>query len=255
MRHFNTEGPVRADEHYAVPPLDRLDLEEILHLIGRGKYFVLHAPRQTGKTSALIALRDHLNSGAAGDFRAVYANLEDAQALREDLEPAMRTILALIARQERLLGENPLDGIWPDALAEVGAGAAFGEALTRWCQASPRPLVLLLDEVDALVGDTLLSLLRQLRSGYPQRPAAFPLSVVLCGVRDVRDYRISWAPGRETIEGGSPFNIRAESRRLGDFDEAEVRGLLAQHTEETGQSFTAEALAWSGNRPAASRGS
>ena len=243
MRFFNTAGPVQAEEHYAVPPLSRLDLEEILTLVRQRKYFVLHAPRQTGKTSTLLALRDLVNSGAAGDFRAVYANLEDAQALRDDLEPAMRTILALIARQERLLGENPLDGIWPDALAEVGAGAAFGEALTRWCQASPRPLVLLLDEVDALVGDTLLSLLRQLRSGYPQRPAAFPLCVVLCGVRDVRDYRIAWTPGKETIEGGSPFNIRAESLRLGDFDEAEVRGLLAQHTEETGQSFTAEALA------------
>ena len=242
MRHFNTEGPVQADEHYTVPPLDRIDLDEVLPLIGLGKYFVLHAPRQTGKTSTLLALRDHLNSGAAGDYRAVYANVEDAQALREDLEPAMRTILAGIARQEWLLGEDLLDGIWPKALAKVGAGSAFGEALTRWCRANPRPLVLLLDEVDALVGDTLLSLLRQLRSGYPQRPAAFPASVVLCGVRDVRDYRIAWAPGKETIEGGSPFNIRAESLRLGDLDEPEVHALLRQHTEETGQSFTPEAL-------------
>lgn len=243
MRFFNTEGPVRADEHYAVPPLDRLDLDETLTLIARGKYFVLHAPRQTGKTSTLLALRDYLNSGAAGDYRAVYANLEEAQALREDLEPAMRAILAGIARQEWLLGEDLLDGIWPDALAEVGAGTAFGEALTRWCEASPRPLVLLLDEVDALVGITLLSLLRQLRSGYPQRPAAFPASVVLCGLHDVRDYRMASAPGREIIEGGTPFNIRAVALRLGDLDEAEVRALLRQHTEETGQSFTPEALA------------
>ena len=242
MRFFNTTGPVRAEDHYAVPPLSRLDLEEILGLVRQQQYFVLHAPRQTGKTSTLLALRDYLNSGAAGDYRAVYANLEDAQALREDLEPAMRAILSVIARQERLLGDTLLRDIWPDALAEVGAGTVFGEALTRWCEASPRSLVLLLDEVDALVGDTLLSILRQLRSGYPQRPAAFPASVVLCGIRDVRDYRIAWAPGKETIEGGSPFNIRAESLRLGDLDEGEVRTLLHQHTEETGQSFTPEAL-------------
>ena len=243
MRFFNTEGPVRADKHYTLPPLDRIDLDQVLTLIGLEKYFVFHAPRQTGKTTTLLALRDRLNSGAAGDLRAVYANLEDAQALREDLEPAMRTVLAQIARQERLLGDTLLTGIWRDAFAEVGAGSAFGESLTRWCLASPRPLVLLLDEVDALVGDTLLSLLRQLRAGYTQRPEAFPLSVVLCGVRDVRDYRVKWAPDRETNEGGSPFNIRAESLRLGDLDEVGIGTLLGQHTEDTGQAFTDEALA------------
>ena len=52
-------------------------------------------------------------------------------------------------------------------------------------------MVLLLDEVDALVGDTLISLLRQIRAGYAQRPNAFPQSIVLCGVRDVRDYRMT----------------------------------------------------------------
>ncbi|MCE2540087.1 MAG: hypothetical protein J4G16_06780 [Acidobacteria bacterium] len=50
--------------------------------------------------------------------------------------------------------------------------------------------MLLIDEIDTLVGDTLLSVLRQLRAGYDQRPWGFPHSVVLCGVRDVRDYRV-----------------------------------------------------------------
>ena len=66
MRFFNTEGPVRPDKHYAIPPLDRVDIDGFLGLIRAERYFVLHAPRQTGKTSALIALRDLLNSGAAG---------------------------------------------------------------------------------------------------------------------------------------------------------------------------------------------
>ena len=55
MRFFNTAGPVRASLHYRIPPLSRVDLEEILTLIRQQKYFVLHAPRQTGKTSALLA--------------------------------------------------------------------------------------------------------------------------------------------------------------------------------------------------------
>ena len=52
MRRFNTEGPVRLDKHYAIPPLDRTDVNELLDLIQGERYFVLHAPRQTGKTSA-----------------------------------------------------------------------------------------------------------------------------------------------------------------------------------------------------------
>ena len=70
MRKFNTEGPIIAEDHYHVPPLERVDLREILELIRDKRYFVMHAPRQTGKTSALLALRDLLNSGAVGDFRA-----------------------------------------------------------------------------------------------------------------------------------------------------------------------------------------
>ena len=73
VRTFNTEGPVVAADHYHIPPLERIDLAAVLGLIRDKKYFVLHAPRQTGKTSALLVLRDLLNGGAHGDFRCVYA--------------------------------------------------------------------------------------------------------------------------------------------------------------------------------------
>ena len=108
--------------------------------------------------------------------------------------------------------------------------------------ADPRPLVLLIDEIDTLVGDTLLSVLRQLRAGYPHRPRRFPHSIILCGLRDVRDYRIYSTAQNALVLGGSVFNIKSKSLRLGDFTEAETRALLAQHTAETGQGFTDEAL-------------
>ena len=82
----------------------------------------------------------------------------------------------------------------------------------------------------------------QLRTGYHQRPRGFPQSVVLCGVRDVRDYRIHSGSANAIIAGGSAFNVKAESLRLGDFSRDEVLALLGQHTAETGQAFTAEAL-------------
>ena len=82
MRHFNTEGPVAAAEHYLIPPLERVDRQQILTLIQRRKYFVLHAPRQTGKTSTLLALRDLLNSGSEGEYRCVHASLDIGRIAR-----------------------------------------------------------------------------------------------------------------------------------------------------------------------------
>ncbi len=243
VRTFNTAGPVRADRHYQIAPLSRIDLDEVLGLIREEKYFVLHAPRQTGKTSALLALRDLLNRGAQGDFRCVYANVEDGQAMRENVAEGMRTVLAELALQASVtLGDETLDELWPGVLERVGPGKALRQALLRWSMADPRPLVLLIDEIDALVGDTLLSVLRQLRTGYVDRPERFPHSIVLCGVRDVRDYRIYSTAENRMVLGGSAFNIKSESLRLGDFTEQEIRTLTAQHTAQTGQPFTEEAL-------------
>ena len=67
-----------------------------------------------------------------------------------------------------------------------------------------------------------------------RRPAGFPQSVVLCGVRDVRDYRIRSSAEKTVVAGGSAFNVKARSMRLGDFSRDDVTALLAQHTGETG---------------------
>ncbi len=241
MRFFNTSGPVVPARHYCLPPVARLDIDEVRRLIWQDRYFVLHAPRQTGKTSALLALRDLLNR--EGEVRCVYANLEVGQAAREDVPRAMRAMLAEISqRAEITLGDASQELRWSRLLDTAGPDAALSRALTLWAQADAKPLVLLLDEVDSLVGDTLISVLRQLRSGYDRRPGSFPSSVVLCGVRDVRDYRIHSSSEKAVVTGGSAFNIKARSLRLGDFGEAEVRALLGQHTEETGQGFTEGAL-------------
>ena len=251
VRTFNTAGPVVAADHYRIPPLERIDLDTVLGLIREKKYFVLHAPRQTGKTSALLALRDLLNGGEAGDFRCVYASVEDGQAMRENVAEGMRTVLAELALQASVtLGDDTLEELWPGLLERVGPGQALRHALLRWSMADARPLVLLIDEIDALVGDTLLAVLRQLRTGYVDRPTRFPHSIILCGVRDVRDYRIHSSADNRLVLGGSAFNIKSESLRLGDFSKQEIRALLAQHTAATGQAFTEDALALIGTRTA-----
>ena len=102
--------------------------------------------------------------------------------------------------------------IWP-RVGYVRPRRGAQELLARWAAADPAPLVLLIDEIDALIGATFLSVLRQLRAGYDERPEGFSQSVILCGVRDMRDYRVRSRTENAIITGGSAFNIKAESLR------------------------------------------
>lgn len=243
MRSFNTEGPVVPEEHYCIPPLERIESDRILGLIQRSKYFVLHAPRQTGKTSVLKAIQDLLNSGAHGPYRCLYLNVEGGQIAREDVARGIGAIFEVLAERAFLtLGDDFVERAGDRILAKGRPDSALYRLLTQWSTADSRPLVLLIDEIDALVGDTLLSVLRQLRSGYDQRPANYPHSIILCGVRDILDYRIRSSSLGHEIAGGSAFNVGAGSLRLGDFSEMEIEVLLGQHSAETGQAFLGEAI-------------
>ncbi|MCP4111844.1 MAG: ATP-binding protein [Desulfobacteraceae bacterium] len=246
MRFFNTAGPVNSDRHYKISPLERFDLDEILSLIDQAKYFVLHAPRQTGKTSCLLALMEHVNR--IGDCKCLYFNVESAQGAREDVKRGIRAILNEIGTNARLyLNDLFVKGIWKNVLDESGEDAGLNEVLTLWAEESAVPLVLLIDEIDSLVGDALISVLRQIRAGYTKRTSGlFPHSIILCGVRDVRDYRIYSSKEKTIITGGSAFNIKSKSLRLGDFTKQDIKMLYLEHTKETGQTFTENALnlAW-----------
>ena len=232
-RFFNTAGP-QTPQAYTIDPLTRIDLEDVLTLIRQQRYFVLHAPRQTGKTSCLLALRDYLNS--QGEYIAVYANIEGGQAGRNNIKSVIKSTVDTLAREVRLvLRDNSLEKL-KEETKDIGAESMLSEYLTRLSEQLPKPLVLMIDEIDALVGDSLVSVLRQIRSGYANRPQSFPQSIILCGVRDVRDYRIVLS-NQDIITGGSAFNIKTKSLRLGNFNMEEIYELYMQHTRETGQKF------------------
>ncbi len=242
MRFFNTAGPVNCEKHYCLPPLSRFDLPEVLNLITQEKYFVLHAPRQSGKTSCLLACADYLNKN--GRYYALYTNVEAGQAAREDVSSAMRAILSGTLRRINNIFPNIVTfSDLEEIFLQNGPYDAMGGFFSLLSGKLDKPLVLMIDEIDSLVGDTLISVLRQIRAGYDSRPVQFPSSIILCGVRDVRDYRIHSDKDKSIITGGSAFNIKAESLRLGNFTEEETRTLLLEHTKETGQTFEEEALA------------
>lgn len=232
-RFFNTAGPQTPDS-YTIDPLSRLDFDEVLMMIRQQRYFVLHAPRQTGKTSCMLALRDYLNK--EGDYIAVYANVEGGQGSRNDAQSVVKSTIDTLAEQFRGVVGNDVPLQIRDGVQDVGKDSMLTTYLRRLSMALPKPVVIIIDEIDALVGDSLVSVLRQIRSGYVDRPSAFPQTVILCGVRDVRDYRIVLS-NQDIVTGGSAFNIKATSLRLGNFSKEEIHELYMQHTCETGQQF------------------
>ncbi|KAB2340359.1 ATP-binding protein [Actinomadura rudentiformis] len=217
-------------------PLARLP--NALRLAEQGKYFVVHAPRQTGKTTALRALAHELNG--TGRYAAVRVSCERAAGV-EDLASAQEAILEgmhYAAEDQGLTTDCRPPGRWPEASP---LGMVFA-ALRAWARKSSRPLVLLFDEIDALAGPALVSVLRQLRDGATSIDTPFPHSVVLCGMRNVRDYKAASGGDPTRLGTQSPFNISVESMRIGDFGLEEVAELYGQHTEATGQAFTGYAI-------------
>ncbi|MEM9463229.1 MAG: AAA family ATPase [Myxococcota bacterium] len=239
---FNIAGPCVPEEHYMLPPQRRLP--EVLTLIEEHRYFTMHAGRQTGKTTSLMWLEEHLN--AAGNMRALWIDLQTARE-SPDVDRGMQAVLA--AFDDALIYQYP-DTPRPSS-AEIDTmlsrpKTALVTYLRQLAQLDRRPLVLLVDEADGLVGEAMVSFLTQLRHGYIGRSRApFPASVVLVGQRQVRDYVLREEDRRAVAWLGttSPFNITAEATTLGLFSEAEVGELLEQHTAATGQRFSPEATA------------
>jgi hypothetical protein len=237
-RFFNTAGHCDERLHYMLPWAERIPSVE--ELIDRELYFVIHAPRQVGKTTSFLHLAQELT--AEGKYAALLASCETGQTARADVMVAVMAIIRSIEAKAREFLPEELRPPAPD-LEVIDAESRLAFFLEQWCRACPRPVVLFLDEIDALLDESLLSVLRQLRDGYVNRPAGFPHSMALIGLRDVRDYKMKLRPDSESAGTASPFNVKVESIRLRSFNAEEVARLYRQHTEETGQPWTDEAVA------------
>ena len=237
-RWFNTAGPCKPDKHYMLPPTSRLpDLET---LIEQESYFVVHAPRQTGKTTAMLALAKQLTS--SGRYTSVMVSVEVGSAFNNDPSAAE---LAILGTWYDTISIRLPDKLQPPVLNQQQKeepGRRVRAFFQVWAQVSPRPLVIFIDEIDSLQDQTLISVLRQLRDGFPNRPENFPSSVGLVGLRDVRDYKVALG-GSNRLNTASPFNIKVTSITLRNFNAEEVTELYQQHTLETGQVFTPQATA------------
>lgn len=241
MKFFNTVGAIDPKQHYFLP--HRLDWEQFTEFIERRYYFVLHAPRQSGKTSAIIEFVKHLNKEKK--YTALYLSTESARTAVNDVKRAVQIIIeqlkdqisAFLPHEEKAI--TYLENIINKKDYQESSVYSF---LRFWAQVSNKPLAIFLDEFDVLAGDSLITLLTQFRTGYTNRPTYFPQSICLIGVRDLRDYKIKITHQEELQILYSPFNIKAESIVLPNFSCDDVKNLYLQHTQETGQQFTDDAI-------------
>ncbi|MBP5542707.1 MAG: ATP-binding protein [Kiritimatiellae bacterium] len=245
-RWFNIAGPCLADKHYMLPAAERLP--DVMSLIRKEQYFLVHSPRQCGKTTAFRALMREIN--AKGEMAAMYCSVEAVQPYR-DHDKAMVAIS---------------DQLWTDLDQYVRVfGAAAKEELSKAVKSFPpssivkdtlkwlsqragKPFVVFFDEVDCLEREVLVGFLRQLRNGRigNAEPNTFPVSMALIGLRNIRDYKMFVRPEGQSTGEASPFNVITKAMTIGLFTETEMRELYRQHTDETGQVFEEEALkkAW-----------
>jgi hypothetical protein len=217
-------------------PLRGID-KELNDLIEQEQYFVIHAARQSGKTTLLWELTDKIN--AEGKYHALYCSLEGVQAFTEP-EKGIPAVVKCI--------KDSIDNYgMPSGFAE---NADYGDAanvlkasLVSYCKSLGKPLVVFFDEADCLSNGTLITFLRQLRNGFVSRARIpFVHSLALVGMRNIRDYKARIRPDSETLGSSSPFNIVKESLNLGNFTKENVAGLYAQHTEATGQIFEKDSV-------------
>ena len=242
-RWFNIGGPCIAAKNYMLSATERLP--DVAALARKEQYFVVHAPRQCGKTTGFLAFANEIN--AKGEAVAVYCSLETVQEFPDPAVglPLVYQCICGAARRNRAFAGCPFiaeDAPVPSVEYVLSEGVSG--LLSKLSVHVGKPLVVFFDEVDCLSAGTLVTFLRQLRNGrisYAE-PNTFPASVALIGMRDIRDYKAKIRPDSETLGSASPFNVITEAMTLRTFTEPEVRALYRQHTDETGQVFEEEAL-------------
>lgn len=234
MRRFGTQGRVYPDRHYVVPRT-----EEIADFIARvkdGRYIVLFAPRQTGKTTFFRMALDALTTEDPTYFPIQL----DFQVMRNGSPPIFYDrLFQLIRRQiEYVLQKNKMKQsedltqfLNDTQLIDHFSMLAFFEELEILL--GNKKVVLLIDEFDGIPQDVVSDFLYTLRQIYLSDELQCPHSVGIVGVKSITQLNYD--------RSVSPFNIQDEFR-LPNFTLQQVQELLAQYTDEVGQEFAPEVI-------------
>ena len=239
MRTFGTQGPVDPNRNYIVNRSEKI--EDFIHRVKEGRYIVIFAPRQTGKTTFFQRALDILSREGKNDF-PIQLNFEvygDCTAsvfyngLYEDILEAIENTF-----QQR--GQSPPETLTQflrnaeitDHLSMQRFFRRFGNLLNA--EFGEQRVTLIIDEFDGIPSEAVRGFLHALRRIYlTTTPAKCPHSVSIIGVKSIHQLNYD--------RSISPFNIQDELN-LPNFTSEEVHDLLRQYTDEVGQAFAPEVI-------------
>ncbi len=243
MRSFGTYGHVRPEQHYIVPRTT--EVADFINRVKAGRYIVLFAPRQTGKTTFF---RLALNTLTAED-PAYFPILLDFQTMRnassttfyEQLTHMIqRQIVSVFEKRRGTPSEVLTQFLEKTTLTDHFSMINFFQDLENLLNSDSQThartikrVILLIDEFDGIPQTVLSDFLYSLRQIYLSQEMQCPYSVGIVGVKSISqlDYDRSV----------SPFNIQDEFK-LPNFTPEQIQELLQQYTEEVGQAFVPEVI-------------
>ena len=234
MRRFGTQGRVYPEDHYVVPRT--AEVADFINRVKEGRYIVLFAPRQTGKTTFFQLALAELTAKDATYFPIqlnfeVYEDCTSSEFYESLTNDIHEKIIDVFQEREQALPKALTDLLETTHLTNQLSLRQFLKTLGKVLE--DQRVVLIIDEFDAIPRDAVKGFLRVLREIYLSGRTRCPHSVGIIGVKDITqlDYDRSI----------SPFNIQDEFR-LPPFTLEQVRELLAQYTDEVGQAFAPEVI-------------
>jgi len=246
MRRFGTQGPVNPQEHYIVSRTE--EISDFIERVEEGKYVVLFAPRQTGKTTFFQAALETLAVGNAATAQAesaskftyfpiqlnfdVYKNTAVADFYANLYQDICEEIESLFQRRGGSPSEVLIQFLADTKLTDPHAMRRFFRNLARFL--TPQKFVLIIDEFDGIPPAALSDFLHTLRHIYIAGKPRCPHSVGIIGVKSIAQLNYD--------RSISPFNIQDEFQ-LPNFTLEQVQELLGQYTDEVGQPFVPEVIA------------
>ena len=243
MRRFGTQGPVNPQEHYVVSRTE--DIADFINRVEQGKYVVLFAPRQTGKTTFFQAALVTLRVGNAAHSEStsklpyfpiqlnfdVYKNTSVADFYANVYQDICEEIENVFQRRGSIPPEALSQLLADTRLTDPHAMRRFFRRLERLL--TPQKFVLIIDEFDGIPPAALSDFLHTLRHIYIAGKPRCPHSVGIIGVKSIAQLNYD--------RSISPFNIQDEFH-LPKFTLEQVQELLDQYTEEVGQAFVPEVI-------------
>ena len=234
MRRFGTQGRVYPDRHYVVPRTE--EIADFITRVNEGRYIVLFAPRQTGKTTffrlALEALttQDTTYFPIQLDFQIV-RNTEPTEFYKRLYYMIRREIETIFQEQEKNLSASLTQFLEETQLTDAFSMMVFFQQLSGFLR--NKRVIIIIDEFDGIPQTVVSDFLYTLRHIYLSDEPRCPHSIGIIGVKSINQLNYD--------RSVSPFNIQDEFN-LPNFTFEQVRELLGQYTDEVGQAFAPEVI-------------